>query len=92
MGEGRDHQKYEDAPLFRAVITTVYEPHPHNPPQYRLDGGTEVAIKGPYNTPSPAWTAHGRALQEHARYPRKGVVSVSARVDVGMTVWGELTR
>lgn len=92
MGEGRDHQKYEDAPLFRTVITTVYTPDPTNYyPKFR-DGGTVITIKGPYNTPGPAWTAYRKALLEHEKYPRKGVESVTARVDVGTTVWGELTR
>lgn len=92
MGDGRHHQKYEDAPLFRTVITAVYTPDPTSRyPLYR-DGGTVITIKGPFNTPGPAWAAHGKALREHEEYPREGVASVTARVDIGMPVWGELTR
>lgn len=92
MGDGREHQKYEDAPLFRCVITRTYdlaiEPRPRH---YPVSGESVlVSIKGPYNTPGPARAARARAVGEAKKHPRRGE-TVSARVQIGVTNWGDLT-
>lgn len=91
MGEGRDHQKYEEAPLFRAVITYTYDPditpRPHHYPvsgEFRI-----VSIKGPYNTPGPATAACNKALKEAERCPRKGE-TVSVRPQCTIPDWFDL--
>lgn len=79
MGEGREHQKYEDAPLFRTVITLTR----------LIDGHTETEIKGPFNSPGPARAAKTRAEKDFERYPRRGWI-IKVRVNWSLPDWFDL--
>lgn len=84
MGDGRGHNQGDV--VYRALVTTTFEPDPDSANERDREGWTYVTAHGSYDTPGPANAAVKRALR---RYPRRGE-TITAKPQRGVIVWEDL--